>query len=248
MSNLVIDIGNTFSKIALFNNRELKELKVSQTADIDVVGSLVRKYQPENAIVSTVRQDVKILELFLQEHCRYLRFNTGIPAGLVNHYKTPATLGPDRYAAVIGAHFLFPESDCLVIDAGTCITYDLVDSKSNYWGGNISPGIRMRFKAMNAFTEKLPLIEFDESFNEDYGRDTESALMAGVVKGIVFEVSGFISHYYKNWPGLKVLLCGGDVNFFDRQLKNSIFARNVQAEPDLVLIGLNEVIHQYYNE
>lgn len=245
MSNLVIDIGNTYSKIALFNNRELEEIRVSETADPGAIADLFGKYEIGSAIVSTVGPEIERLEAFLKERCRYLRFHTGLQTGIVSHYKTPATLGADRYAAVIGASVLFPGSDCLVIDSGTCVTCDFVDRNRNYYGGSISPGIRMRFKAMNTFTERLPLVEFDETFDGEYGQDTKSAMMAGVVNGIIYEVSGVIGQYYKKWPGLRVLLCGGDVNFFDRQLKNSIFARNIKAEPNLVLIGLNEVIHQY---
>lgn len=245
MFNLVVDIGNTFSKVAVFKDRQILELEVSENLSADHLAGWFQKYPLSNAVLSTVRKDAGEPGAFLQSRCRYIEFSTKISAGIINHYKTPSTLGLDRYAAVIGAKALLPERDCLVIDAGTCITYDFIDSKGNYWGGSISPGIGMRFRAMNTFTGRLPLIEFDESFQDEYGLDTADALLSGVNNGIFFEVKGFIEQYSRNWPQAKVLLCGGDVNFFDRRLKNSIFAASIKAEPNLVLIGLNEVIHQY---
>jgi type III pantothenate kinase len=151
----------------------------------------------------------------------------------------------DRYAAVIGAAALFKNSNCLVIDAGTCITYDFIDKDKNYRGGSISPGLVMRYKAMHTFTVKLPLVDFDAGFLEDYGNDTRTSMVSGVQNGIVYEVQGFIQSYLSVYPDLIIALCGGDAEFFGTQLKNSIFAHIVKAVPDLVLIGLNEVIYQH---
>ena len=245
MVNLVIDIGNTYSKIALFNNRDLLKLEVSEGLDINRLEHFFMESPIENAIVASVGVNTEELETFLAQRCRYLQFSTGMPAGVRNHYKSPQTLGPDRYAAVIAAKALFNENDCLVIDAGTCVTYDFVDKQGNYYGGSISPGINMRFRAMNTFTARLPLIEADMSFEGVYGADTREAMLSGVINGLYYEIVGFIEQYYKKFPDLKVLVCGGDIAFFDRVLKNSIFAEILHAEPNLVLIGLNEVIHQY---
>lgn len=245
MVNLVIDIGNTFSKIALFDNRKLQEFATTIDVTEQTISAWFQKYEIHNAIVSSVRKSAVELETYLSARSRFFRFDASVQAGIVNHYKTPLTLGLDRYAAVIGARAVMPRTNCLIIDAGTCVTYDFIDSESNYYGGSISPGIGMRLKAMHTFTGRLPLVEFNDAFDSEYGQDTKSALVSGVSNGIIFEVTGFINSFYNKHSNLKVLLCGGDMNFFDRRLKNSIFAGIVKTEPYLVLIGLNEVIHQH---
>lgn len=243
MINLVIDIGNTFSKLALFNNRAL--ISVKQISDISAtdITQLLSDSKIDNAIISSVRADIDELEDILKSNTNYTHFTASTPSAVFNQYKTPHTLGLDRYAAVIGAQAIHSNKNCLVIDAGTCITYDLVTSEKNYVGGSISPGINMRFKAMHSFTDKLPLVEPAWLLEDDYGTDTLNSMRTGVQKGVIFETLGFINNYYAKWPELTVILCGGDVNFFDTQLKNSIFAHALKTEPNLVLIGLNEVIH-----
>jgi len=245
MNNLVIDIGNTFSKIALFNNRDLEKLHITEAISIRVLEEVISEFDIDNAIVSSVGREIPEIESFLQSFSNYHRFKSSGFYQVINHYKTPATLGPDRYAAVIGASSLFKDQDCMVIDAGTCVTYDFIDRNRNYFGGSITPGLSMRFKAMHSFTGKLPMAEFNEEFNDKYGADTWSALLSGVQNGIVYEAEGFIQSYINNYPGMIVVISGGDVNFFDTRLKNSIFAPIIKSVPNLVLIGLNEVIHQY---
>jgi len=245
MVNLVVDIGNTFSKLAIFNNREI--IKFVQVTDLslDFLRNFLETKPADHAIVSSVNTEIDAFEDLLRSKTNYIRFTGSSASKIKNEYKTPQTLGLDRYAAVIAAEALFPNQNCLVIDAGSCITYDFVDAQKNYWGGSISPGIKMRFKAMNEFTGRLPLIEANPDRDVEYGNDTESAILSGVQKGIIYEAIGFINSFILKWPQLKVVLCGGDVNFFDTQLKNSIFAHTLKTEPNLVLIGLNEVI--YYN-
>ncbi|EOR95339.1 Pantothenate kinase type III, CoaX-like protein [Arcticibacter svalbardensis MN12-7] len=245
MVNLVIDIGNTFSKMALFNNRELKDIQVTDSLSVEAIHSFSHSYAIKNAIISSVKEQSSVYEEYLKSRCNFIRFTTTISSRIDNQYKTPQTLGLDRFAAIIGSEALFPESNCLAIDAGTCITYDFLDDKRKYSGGIISPGLKMRLKSMHAFTERLPLVELDEDFEASYGKNTQESLLAGVLKGSVHEMYGFINDYFTKWPDLKVLICGGDANFFVRQLKNSIFARIINPEPNLVLIGLNEVIHQH---
>jgi len=245
MYNLVIDIGNTLTKFALFNNRSIVKLHSANNVSPQVIDEFASSFAVKNAIVSTVKPHIEELEQYLQSKFRYLRFKTSEKTLINNRYKTPNTLGLDRYAAVNGAAHIFPGSDCLVIDAGTCITYDFIDKEKNYYGGSISPGIAMRYKAMHTFTGKLPLIAFDSDFNGVRGEDTRTSMLSGVQGGVYYEVEGFIKAYQGQYPGLVVLLCGGDADFFDRQLKNSIFAPVVKSEPHLVLIGLNEVIYQH---
>ena len=244
MANLVIDVGNTFTKVAIFNNRNLSDLQVFEKFDATVLQQYLKGKQIDHAIISSVEKDITALESAIKSTCNYLRFSTGLQSRIKNNYKTPKTLGSDRYAAMIAAEALFPSVDCLVIDAGSCITYDFIDSEKKYYGGSISPGIAMRFKAMHAFTERLPLIEADNEFDAVYGTDTRTAMLSGVQNGVWNEAVGFIQAYIFKYPGLQIVLCGGDVNFFDSRLKNSIFAHAVKTEPNLVLIGLNEVIYQ----
>jgi type III pantothenate kinase len=166
-----------------------------------------------------------------------------LQTGIENKYKSPATLGLDRLAGIIGARTLFPDKNCLVIDAGTCITYDAINKDGVYEGGSISPGLKMRLKAMHNFTRRLPEVELVE-YDDWQGYDTKSAMLSGVLNGAIEEVKGFIEIYNSKYSKLHVILCGGDSIFFDNRLKNSIFAHALKTEPNLVLIGLNEVIQQ----
>ncbi|MFD2148184.1 type III pantothenate kinase [Mucilaginibacter antarcticus] len=165
--------------------------------------------------------------------------------GINNHYKTPHTLGLDRLAAVTGANYLYPQQNNLVIDGGTCITYDFIDAGANYFGGSISPGLNMRYKALNYYTAVLPVVNQDKNFADDAGDDTETAIKSGVQNGIKHELMGFIDSYAKHSPQLNIILTGGDGIFFDTLLKNSIFAPYIKNEPYLVLKGLNAATQKH---
>ena len=243
MANLVIDIGNSRTKFAVFNNRRLEEIFTDLT--IEEAEALISTHQISNSILSSVKRDTAGWEEFLKENTDFLRFSAQLKTSVHIKYLTPATLGLDRLAAVIGAYALYPNRNCLVIDAGTCITYDAVDTEGNYCGGSISPGLKMRLQAMHTFTGGLPAVELNENFADWQGNDTVSAMLSGVVNGTRSEVMGFIDDYSSRYSNLQVLLCGGDMNFFDTRLKSSIFAQTFKTEPHLVLIGLNEVIHQH---
>jgi len=145
----------------------------------------------------------------------------------------------------MGAANLYPGKGSLVIDAGTCITYDFVDAKANYFGGSISPGLNMRYKALNNYTAGLPLIEQDSAFDDAYGKDTSGAMRSGVQNGIKYELTGFIESYTKEEKDINIVLTGGDSIFFDTLLKNSIFAPYIKNEPHLVLKGLNAAIQKH---
>ena len=159
------------------------------------------------------------------------------PLPIQNKYKTPKTLGKDRLAAVVAAKELYPRKHCLVIDAGTCITYDLITKESVYLGGAISPGMDMRFQAMNTFTAKLPLVKRKKTTNL-IGNTTNSALQSGGVLGAVFEMEGFIRAYRKDFSPLTVILTGGAADFFAIFLKTKIFVHH-----NLILIGLNKLLN-----
>lgn len=245
MINLVIDIGNTFSKLAMFDNKRIVDLVQVEDFTLNYLRDYLEGKQVDNAVISSVNSEVSEFEELLSQKSNYCRFTSLSRSNIINQYKTPHTLGLDRYAAVIGAEALYPKTNCLVIDAGSCITYDFVDRDRNYHGGSITPGILMRLKAMNKFTGRLPLLKPNPDIKPEFGNDTSSAILTGVQKGVIFEALGFINSVHTKWRELKVLLCGGDVNFFDTELKSSIFAHTLKTEPHLVLIGLNEVI--YYN-
>ena len=240
--NLVIDIGNSNSKAAIFQDREIVFYDVVQDIDASFLSELISRFKVEHAIASTVRKDVDSLVEVLKAGSHYIEFSTEKNPGIHNQYLSKATLGLDRWANVIAAHQLYPGQDCLVIDAGTCITYDLLHGDSNYYGGSISPGIQMRFKALNHYTGRLPLINWNDQETIPDGQDTKTAMLSGVLQGVIYEIEGFIASQHKIKQELKVLITGGDAPFLWKQLKNSIFAPQIINDPYLVLKGLNEVI------
>ncbi|MDB5121076.1 MAG: pantothenate kinase, type [Sphingobacteriales bacterium] len=242
MANLVIDIGNSRSKIAIFNNRKLLKLDVVDELTIDKVEYYLSSESISKSILCSVGIDKNDVKDILKKKTTYCEFTTSIKTHVTLLYKSPETLGLDRFAAVIGAGAIHKGVNCLIIDAGTCITYDSVNRAGEYKGGSISPGIAMRFNALNAFTERLPLLKVDLLFDKWYGENTITSILSGVQQGAYAEVIGFINYYKNLYPDLQIILCGGDSEFFGSRLKNSIFAEAVKTEPNLVLIGLNEVI------
>ncbi len=242
MHNLVIDIGNTNSKLAVFEGKSLIDYQVLKEIEPAILISLIQKYKVTNSSVSIVREDLQGLIEVLKSYTNYIPFSTKINTGINNYYQTLSTLGLDRWAKVIAAQSCYPGQNSLMIDAGTCITYDLLNSENEYYGGSISLGIDMRFKALHHFTGKLPLVKWDQEAEIPKGTDTNSAIKSGVLQGVINEVEGFISSYNKENKGLTVLLTGGSAAFLREQLKNSIFAPQIIHDPYLVLKGLNEVI------
>jgi len=231
--NLVIDSGNTRIKIGFFSGEHLKEkFLFESTQEL----FLFLKHHPvEQAIVSSVHfSGQEILNHIQSKRKLLLSAELSLPINI--NYKTPATVGVDRIAVACGASSLFPEHDCLAIDAGTCITYDFIDCENNFRGGLISPGLSMRLKAMHTFTRRLPLVQLKES-PALTGESTETCLQSGTVNGAVAEMNGIIEKYTEKYPHLQVILSGGDTVFFENKLKHPIF-----AAPDLVLVGLNRIL------
>jgi len=243
MAQLVIDIGNSRTKLAVFRERKLVELLKVNKLGTDQLEHFLNDHHITHSIISSVNENIRDFEELLKIKTQFIRFSTDLNTGIVNKYKSPETLGLDRLAGLIAAKALFPNTNCLVIDAGTCITYDAVDEDGVYVGGSISPGLKMRLEAMHKFTGRLPLVEFS-NYTDWQGFDTISAMLSGVVNGSIEELKGMIKVYESHYSGLQVVLCGGDAIFFDSRLKNSIFAPTLKTEPNLVLIGLNEVIVQ----
>lgn len=161
------------------------------------------------------------------------------PLPFKNEYKTPHTLGTDRIAAIAGAQLLFPETACLVIDCGTCMTTDFITRDGVYKGGSISPGLHMRLKAMHSFTGKLPEIDFKVPENIT-GNSTSECMRTGAFHGMIAEIRYLAEHYTQQLGTCQVVLCGGDAELFAEHLNLNIF-----AAPDLVLYGLYQIYHQY---
>lgn len=193
--------------------------------------------QLKKAILSSVKPyDEELKRILSEEFDQFLELDHQTELPIENLYETPETLGKDRIAAAVGANELFPGQNLLIIDAGTAITYDLVSEKNQFIGGNISPGLEMRFKALNHFTGKLPLISYSDEF-ELIGRNTTDAIRAGVQNGILYEMGQNIDFFNKNYRNLHIIMTGGDANFFDKKLNYSIFVHF-----NLTLIGLNRIL------
>ena len=240
--HLVVDLGNTFSKIAWFDENRLVETqnKVSYEVLLEKLRQL--EHVPQRAIVSSTSGPAsEIAQILTQQNYPVVLLDAQTPVPIKKNYETPQTLGTDRVAAAVGAHFLHPNRNCLIIDLGTCITYDLLDADGVFQGGVISPGLRMRFEALKTFTKRLPFIEPDGIVPPLIGKNTASAMQSGVMNGLVAELNGMVAQYEQQIPHLTVLVCGGDAPFFESSLKHSIF-----AVPNLVLIGLNRIL-QYNN-
>ncbi|MDR0748244.1 MAG: type III pantothenate kinase [Tannerellaceae bacterium] len=235
--NLIIEQGNTATKVAIFENGYVKTSFIYDDFKASDIAFLFQQYNPACGIMSTVtgtdRETVSFLESRLN---RFILLDEKVPLPIKVQYQTPETLGKDRLAAAVGAHYLEPGKDILVIDAGTAITYELIEAAGVYLGGNISPGMTTRFKALNDYTKKLPLVREAEQI-PFIGNRTETAIQAGVVNGICYEMDGYINDLRLKYPGLLVFLTGGHTNYFARRLKNIIF-----ASINLVLIGLNRIL------
>ena len=235
MTNLVVDAGNTFLKAALFDSGELKTKKSFSNAT--ELKAFLRETPAQHILVSTLSIPVEeILSSSIASE-KKIGLHPELPTPLKNKYATPLTLGVDRMAAACGAWTLYPQQNSLVIDMGTCINYELVTEASEYLGGAISPGVQMRADAMHSFTARLPAIRPTETWPPLTGDSTVSCLQSGVMNGTLEEIKGTIARYQERYPGIRVILCGGDAPFFENHLKPSIF-----VAPDLVLLGLNSIL------
>lgn len=232
--NLVIDAGNSAAKVGIFDHQKL--IAKHSFAGTEELQEFIQHAKFTHLVISSVKTDPELIASWAPQADKIFILRRGLPLPIHNVYATPDTLGMDRLAAVCGARQLFPSHGSLVIDAGTCITYDFIDEGGNYHGGSISPGLNMRFRAVHTFTAKLPLVT-PKAPVKLIGDSTETSIQSGVVNGIIAEIEGIIRLYGEKFPGLQVILCGGDAGFFENQLKASIF-----ASPELVLIGLNSIL------
>ncbi|MFD0863687.1 type III pantothenate kinase [Sungkyunkwania multivorans] len=235
--NLIIDAGNTTVKVAVFKENTLFRLERTTYEDFSVlVNSLMENYDIRHAIISSVGRLTK--DMFTlpisSDNIIWLSHKTPLP--FINSYTTPYTLGVDRIALMAAATVVYPKKNVLVIDAGTCVTFDFKDENEVYIGGSIAPGLQMRFNAMHQQTAKLPLLYPKEAVPL-IGASTSEAMQSGVVNGISLEIDGVISQYLQKFEDLTVILTGGDAVFLSKTLKNTIFAHS-----NFLLQGLYSIL------
>lgn len=236
---LIIDIGNSSAKVALFEGTTLAEHIHAEHDELPQLLSSIAISNPmlEYAILSSVIPLTPAIQETIEGlafPCLLMSSDLQMPFHIA--YKTPETLGPDRLAAAAEAWAQQPEHNLLVIDMGTAITYDIVTAEGEYLGGNIAPGIGMRFKALNHFTGKLPLVS-KAGRRTAIGDSTETAIREGVLQGVNYEIEGYIHECSNKYPNLLVFLTGGDAKFLDNQTKNRTFADGL-----LVIKGLNRIL------
>ena len=236
--NLIVDVGNTYVKFAVFENGILIYKLSFELNEFKKRYKKLKKDYPEikKAIISSVgRLSKKEIDL-IESDLPIIELSSKTKLPFENLYATPNTLGVDRIALVCASVNQFSDKNVLIIDAGTCITYDFITKENKYLGGAISPGIRLRYKTLNNLTANLPLLETQIPKNI-IGDSTESSIHSGVVNGVVKELDGIINQYLENYSDLTVILTGGDTKFLLNQLKNTIFANS-----DFLLEGLNFIL------
>ncbi len=237
MRKLTVDIGNTRLKAAIFDGKRPAGQAVFERPSFGGLAGWLAGFPPvDGCIVSNVGGEEAEIMAFLQRPF-FLELGPATRLPFVVKYKTPQTLGKDRLAAVAGAQALFTGRDCLVIDAGTCLKFDLLTGDGDHLGGNIAPGARMRLRAMHEQTARLPLVEMAWPESE-IGDSTEAALQNGGLLGMLFEIRAMAAFCRKRWPRLTVVLTGGDAEFFFKRLK----IKGLRLEKDLVAVGLAAIL------
>lgn len=236
--NLIVDVGNSYVKFAIFKQGELIHKMATELSHFNDTYKNIKDGFPniEKIIISSVgKLGLSQIET-IKKHDKVLVLDSEVKLPFENLYQTPKTLGVDRIALVCAAVNQFPSKNVLIIDAGTCITYDFITSENKYLGGAISPGIRLRYQSLNNLTANLPLLN-TEMPKAIIGESTSGAIHSGVIYGVLKEIEGIIDEYEKKYSDLTVILTGGDTNFLSNQLKNSIFANS-----NFLLEGLNFIL------
>lgn len=240
----LLDIGNTRTKTAFFDKALQREAALPEGWTLNELQALLKDRPLEGIVVAASGKVPEGVNEWIASQAaagiRVLFFSHETPIPIRNNYHTPQTLGKDRLAAVIGAWSLYPGRNCLVVDAGTCTTYNLLTATGEFLGGNITPGVDMRLKAMHHFTARLPLVP-RQSSEEILGVDTVTSMRNGAQAGAIFEMEGFVRYYNSLYKELNLLLTGGDALFF----KNHLAVRDMAVHQDLVFHGLKEIY--YYN-
>jgi len=236
--NLIIDVGNTNVKLAVFNQDEIIDKHVVKTKYLKTsIKNIIKEHSAlKYAILSSVGKLKESVVDYIMSHFDTLILNSETNLPFKNLYKTPKTLGVDRIALVCASVKQYPNNNVLIIDAGTCITYDFITNQNKYLGGAISPGIRVRYQSLNNLTANLPLLDKNMPKNI-IGNSTENSIHSGVINGILYEIDGVIANYEQKYKDLTVILTGGDAKFLSKQLKSSIFANS-----NFLLEGLNFIL------
>ena len=241
--NLIIDIGNNSTKYYIFSGNSIVLHGRRANDSLSFAKEYITQYAIDKVIISSVVETSDKELRVLDDICpKVVYFSSSTPTPLKIEYRTPHTLGTDRIAALIGALSLSPGKNILVIDAGSAITVDFVGKEGTYNGGNISPGIKMRLKALHEFTGRLPLVE-KEGDTPFLGHDTETAIRSGVFQGVCHEIEGYISEFQRKYGNVLVFLTGGDENSLKNNIKSRIF-----ADKFLVAKGMNRILLDYDNK
>ena len=224
---LTIDVGNTRIKAAVFEDSMLLGHFVFMKMELEKkIKKILEKYEKTtHLVVASVGDVEKQVFLNFSETVNVHFISHNDPFPFFNKYGTPQTLGIDRMVLAAGATLACPNQNRLVIDAGTCVTYDFIDQDDNYLGGAISPGLRLRYEALHNYTAKLPLLTL-ESSGHFIGKSTAESIHSGVVNGLVYEIDGFINEYKSQYSNFIIILTGGDTDFLAKRLKNTIFANS----------------------
>ena len=233
--NLIIDIGNSATKLAVFQLDKIIEVRTITTKEVVLeVENLLEQFSDiQQGLLSTVKTMNNLEMERLQKLLPLKILEASFQLPFRNCYDTPLTLGVDRLALMAAAVKRYPNKNVLVIDAGSCMTYDFMDANQNYLGGAISPGVEMRYKSLEAFTSNLPLLKTTTP-NHYIGNSTEASIHSGVINGVLQEIEGSIKQYQNKYSDLTVILTGGDSDFLCKQFKISIFAHS-----NFLLEGIN---------
>ena len=236
--NLVVDIGNNFFKLGIFENSNLVFSFFDKNDKIDVeIEKIILNYRKiTSALISNV-SSVKINDILNKLNIKIYELDSTFIFPFKLNYKTPESLGNDRLALAAAATILFPNSNNLVIDAGTCITIDFIDNNNHFIGGSISPGVKMRYDSLNHYTANLPLLKNENNFNYP-GDSTNASIHAGIIGGVSNEINGFIKQINSRNDKVNVILTGGDAKILSKTLKITIFANQ-----NFILEGLNSILN-----
>ena len=239
VNNLLVDVGNTLIKTALSDEKGITDYRNWQ--NIKDLTDYAYSEKVKCVFISSVTDRHQEISSSLKEIASVKFLSKETPLPIKVHYMTKDTLGLDRIAAIMGAYELFPAENNLVIDIGTCITYDFLDKSGNYFGGASSPGIGISLKSLHDYTSKLPMIEISEQKNwpEVTGDSSANSILSGVINGILFEIEGFISTYSGQYELINTIITGGDSYRFESTIKAHIF-----VAPKLILIGLNRILKE----
>lgn len=237
--NLIIDSGNSFTKLALFDDNGLHQAsKHSKSESVNAITTLLKNEVIKRAIVAETADLSPQIIALLQKEVFLLRLDHRTKLPFTNLYTSPETLGADRIALAAAANYFYPGHNNLVIDLGTCITYDFIDDQKKYRGGAISPGVSMRYKSMSQFTQNLPALSIPEDAPlQAIEKTTPSNMHSGVIWGVSFEIDGYIRQLSTQYKNLNVVLTGGDAKEFVNRVKNTIFAPS-----HFLMNGLNQIL------